>query len=82
MDLFNNPHTKQAEKEQETINRIIEYKANILSHPDFGIVEKHSKIPSIHRYTEWCLTNLRKKQCNNFLNSLESINKIVKLARL
>ena len=82
MDLFNNEHTNQVNQERETIERIKKYKANILSHPDFGIVEKHSKIPSVHRYAEWCLTNLRKKQCNSFLESQENINKIVKLARL
>lgn len=80
MDLFNTPYVKKVEKEQETINRIVEYKSNILSHPDFGIVEKHSKIPSIHRYANFCLTNLRKEITKPFLDKLKELNIIVILA--
>lgn len=79
MDLFNNEHVKQAEKEQETINRIIEYKAIIFSRPDFGIKSKHGKIPSIHRYANFCLENLRKEITKTFLDKLEELNKIVVL---
>lgn len=74
MDLFNNPHTKQVTQEKETINRIKKYKDVILSSPDFGIKSKHGKIPSIHRYANFCLANLRKEITKPFLDKLEELN--------
>lgn len=80
MDLFNNTYTKQAIQEKETIERIKKYKATILSSPDFGVKSKHGKIPSIHRYTHFCLENLRKEITKTFLDKLEMLNNIVILA--
>ncbi len=76
MDLFNNDYTKQIASKQETINRIKKYKDVILSSLDFGIKSKHGKIPSIHRYVNFCLTNLRKEITKPFLDKLEELNKI------
>lgn len=81
MDLFNNQHTNQVTTEKETIERIKKYKSVIFSHPDFGVVEKHGKIPSIHRYANFCLTNLRKEIAKPFLDKLEELSKIAILAQ-
>lgn len=80
MDLFNNPHVKQITSKQETIERIKKYKATILSSPDFGVKSKHGKIPSIHRYANFCLENLRKEITKASLDKLEELNKIAILA--
>lgn len=80
MDLFNNSYTNQITKEQETIERIKKYKATILSSPDFGIKSKHGKIPSIHRYANFCLENLRKEITKTFLDKLQELNNIAILA--
>lgn len=81
MDLFNNPHVKQITSNQEAIERIKKYKATILSSPDFGVKSKHGKIPSIHRYANFCLENLRKGITKTFLDKLEMLNNIVILAK-
>ena len=75
MDLFNNPHTNKITTEQEAIEHIKKYKAVIFSCYDFGIKSKHGKIPSIHLYANFCLTNLRKEITKPFLDKLEELNK-------
>lgn len=81
MDLFNNSYTNQITQEKETIERIKKYKAVILSSPDFGVKSKHGNIPSIHRYANFCLENLRKEITKIFLDKLEMLNNIVILAQ-
>lgn len=81
MDLFNNDYAKQVTQEREAIERIKKYKATILSHPDFGVKSKHGKIPSIHRYANFCLENLRKEITKTFLDKLEELNIITILAK-
>lgn len=80
MDLFNNDYTKKITSKQETIERIKKYKNVILSSPDFGVKSKRTKIPSIHRYAQFCLASLRKEITKPFLDKLEELNKIVILA--
>lgn len=81
MDLFNNSYVKQITQEKETIERIKKYKATILSSPDFGVKSKHGNIPSIHRYANFCLENLRKEITKTFLDKLEELNKMVVLVQ-
>jgi len=80
MDLFNNSYVKQITSKQETIERIKKYKATIFSSPDFGVKSKHGKIPSIHRYANFCLHNLRKEITKTFLDKLEELKNIAILA--
>ena len=80
MDLFNNPHTNQVTTEQETIERIKKYKAFIFSCNDFGIKTKHSRIPSVHLYANFCLHNLRKEITKTFIDKLQELNNIAILA--
>ena len=80
MDLFNNDYTRQIISKEEIIERIKKYKDVILSSPDFGVKSKHGKTPSIHRYANFCLTNLRKEITKPFYDKLDELNKIVILA--
>lgn len=80
MDLFNNSYVNQVTQEKEAIECIKKYKATIFSSPDFGVKSKHGKIPSIHRYANFCLENLRKEITKTFLDKLEELKNIAILA--